>query len=330
MIRGKSGPIHLAVVSMGALAVFAAPLLAPNAYVIGVLILLGIYTILALGMSILFGFAGQISLGHAAFYGLGAYVSAVLTTATDTPFPFALVAGAVAAGVLGYFVGRPILHLAPFYLAMATLVVGEVAQVAFRELRPLTGGAQGLTNIPRPVIGGIPLDSNTAYYYIVAALAAGTFLFMRNLTGTDVGRALRSIKVDETAAASVGVDVVSYKARAFALSSALAGVAGVLYAHFARFISPDSFGLDLSISLLVGVVVGGSHRIAGALVGAIFLILLPEFLRAYGSLNEIAYGVILLVVVVIMPDGIVGFVERAVSAVARLSTRWRATRKSCG
>jgi len=291
-----------------AIAIF--PVLAGGSeYFISLLVFLGINGITAMGLSLLMGYAGQISLGHAAFYGIGAYASGILTTKYSLHPLGAFFIGIFLSAFIAFLVGKPTLRLKGHYMAVATLGFGEILFIVFNELSPLTGGPSGLSGIPSLTIFGHPVEG-AKYLYLVWGLVILLLLFSLNLINSRVGRALRAVHGSELAANAMGVDASRYKVQVFVLSAIYASMAGSLYAHFVTFISPSSFGLMFSILLLMMVVVGGTSTIWGSLLGAAVLTLLPEYLRAFEDFDVLAYGIILLVVLFVMPQGILQGVRR--------------------
>ncbi|MGB9699625.1 MAG: branched-chain amino acid ABC transporter permease [Thermodesulfobacteriota bacterium] len=280
------------------------PLLAKgNEYFITILVFWGINAIIAMGLSLLMGYAGQISLGHAAFFGLGAYSSGILTAKYSWPPMWGIIWGIILAGGIAYLVGKPTLRLKGHYMAVATLGIGEIFYIIFNELIPLTGGPSGLSGIPLLTIGGESLEG-IKFLYLVWLVFLLVLIFSLNLVNSRIGRAWRAIHGSELGALTLGVDVARYKLQIFVLSAIYAALAGSLYAHFVTFISPSSFGLMFSILLLMMVVVGGAETLWGALLGAGVLTWLPEYLRGLEDFEVLAYGAILMVALLFMPRGI--------------------------
>jgi branched-chain amino acid transport system permease protein len=287
-----------------ALLVTLYPLLAGgNEYFISLLVFIGINGIMAMGLSLLMGYAGQISLGHAAFYGIGAYSSGVLTTKYSIHPVGAFFSGIFLAALIAWLVGKPTLRLKGHYMAVATLGFGEILFIVFNELSPLTGGPSGLSGIPPLTIFGYPLEG-AMYLYLVWGFVILLLIFSLNVINSRVGRALRAVHGSELAANAMGVETSQYKAQVFVLSAIYASMAGSLYAHFVTFISPSSFSLMFSILFMMMVVVGGAGTIWGALLGATVLTLLPEYLRGLEDFEVLTYGAILMVVLLYMPQGI--------------------------
>ncbi len=274
-----------------------------NEYYISILIFLGINGIITMGLSLLMGYTGQISLGHAGFFGLGAYSSGILTTQYSIHPLAAFLAGIFLSAIIAFLVGKPTLRLKGHYMAVATLGIGEILFIVFNELSPLTGGPSGLSGIPTLTFMGYSLEG-ARYLYLVWGFVILLLLFSLNVINSRVGRALRAVHGSEIAANAMGVDASRYKVQVFVLSAVYASIAGSLYAHFVTFISPRSFSLMFSLLLLMMVVVGGAETIWGALLGATVLTLLPEYLRGLEDFEVLAYGGILMGVLLFMPQGI--------------------------
>jgi branched-chain amino acid transport system permease protein len=280
-----------------------------NEYYLSILIFMGINGIITMGLSLLMGYAGQISLGHAAFFGLGAYSSGILTTQYSFHPLVAFGAGILLSALVAFVVGKPTLRLKGHYMAMATLGFGEILFIIFNEMSAITGGPSGLSGIPPLAIAGVTLEGR-GYLYLVWGLVLFLLIFSLNVINSRVGRALRAVHGSELAASAMGVDASRYKLGVFVLSAVYASMAGSLYAHFITFISPGSFSLMFSILLLMMVVVGGAETIWGSLLGAAVLTLLPEYLRGLEDFEVLAYGAILMAVLLFMPQGILEGMRR--------------------
>lgn len=285
--------------------VLLAPLFFSGSYLMNVLVFVGIHTMLAVALNLLLGYAGQISLGHAAFFGLGAYLSGVLTTTYQWNPWLAMLVAAVSVGGLAFMIGFPILKLKGHYLAMATLGLGIIVYIVFNEWVDITSGPSGFTGIPNLTLGGLTFDSDLKNYYLVWSFVLGCVLLSVNLANSRIGRAFRAIHDAEVAARVAGVNARLLKVQVFALSAMISAIAGSLYAHVMTFIAPPSFGFNVSVELLTMVVIGGLGSIYGSFLGALLLTLLPEFLRFMHDYDIIFYGGLLMVMTIFMPGGLV-------------------------
>jgi branched-chain amino acid transport system permease protein len=283
------------------------PTVIRSPYYLGVLIQAGLYSLIAMGLSLLMGYAGQISLGHAAFFGIGAYTSAILTgTYGWSPWP-AILAGLLIAGMIAWIIGMPSLKLKGHYLAMATLGFGEIVYIYFGAELDLTGGPSGYIGaIPFLKLGGFALDNELKYYYFTWIIVLVILLLTLHIIYSRVGRALRSIHANEEAARAMGINSSRYKVQIFILSAMYASLAGSLYCHYILFVAPGPFDLMHSVLLVTMVIIGGIGSIWGAISGATLLTVLPEVLRVFKDYNILIYGGILLFIMLFMPGGFFG------------------------
>jgi branched-chain amino acid transport system permease protein len=307
-------------VSLMALFMAMLPLWVNTPYALSTLVLIGIYTIVTIGLCLLMGYAGQISLGQAAFFGLGAYGSAILTTRLGWSPWLALPVAAALTGGIAFLVGIPILRLRGHYLAMGTLAFGVIVFIVLSEWKAYTGGSTGLPGIPRFTIGGVPLKSDLVYYYLVWAFVFVALIIALNIVHARFGRALRAIRASEPAAESLGISLASHKLRALVVSAIYASVAGSLYAHYFTFISPTAFDFGTSVRLVLMAAVGGLASIWGAPFGTATVMLLSLALREIipllthrgsGEQQLIAYGILLVVIMIFVPEGLTAAVARA-------------------
>ncbi len=268
------------------------------------MVLAGIYAILALGLSLFLGYAGQISLGHAAFFGTGAYTTAILTTRYSLPTFLAFWASAAAAAIIAYFIGRPILKLKGYFLALATLGFGEIFLVIVREARDLTGGVIGIFGIPWFSLGGVCFDTYLKQYYLIWGVLLGLLLFAKNLVRSKMGRALLAVAASEDAASTVGIKVSQVKIGVFVISAAFAGFAGSLFACVISTANPETFGLGLSVFIVMAVILGGMGNLYGPIVTAVFLTWLTDALGRYQEYSLPIYGVVLILLLIFFPEGI--------------------------
>ncbi len=296
------------------LVLLAAPWIATE-YWLAQLTFILIYSVAGLGLMLLAGFTGLFSLGHAAFLGVGAYTQAVLTNA-GLPFPLAMVFAAGLSAAVGFVVGLPALRVKGIYLGMATLSFGFIVEEVLARWESVTGGNAGI-HIKKPDLFGWTLDSGESFYFLCLVVTVLATLGILNLLRSPTGRAFVAIRDSEISAQSMGIHLAHYKTLSFALSAALAGVAGALYGHKMQFISPDQFNILQSIDLLLMIVIGGVGSVHGAFLGAIFLITLPELITivkdylpdAVGQapgLKGVVYGVVLVSFVLFEPMGLYG------------------------
>jgi branched-chain amino acid transport system permease protein len=278
---------------------------------------MAVLAIATAGLTLLMGHAGQISIGQAAFFGIGAYTSAILTTRAAVPPIAALLVGIVLSGLVAWLVGRLIFRVSGHYLALATLAFGLMLGYLARQLS-LTGGASGIVDIPRLAIGTFVLQGDLRYYYLAAAVLVVVLVLSRNLVASLFGRSLVALGDSEIAAASVGVDTARHKRVVFVVAAVFASVAGSLYAHWVTFVDYHTLDLLLSLQLLIMATVGGLRSVWGAPVGAFIVItlsqaareLLPRIAPNVGGDFEIAvYGIALILVLLFLPQGVVGGVR---------------------
>jgi len=291
------------------------PLWLDNAYYFHVLIMAGIFAVLALSLNLLLGYTGQLSLGHAAFFGIGAYTSALLTLRLDWSVWAGLAAGMLTAGLAGWAIGRLALKLRGAYFVLVTISFAGVISLVSVNWMELTNGPLGLPGIPPPALGPWSLRSKPAYYYLVLAAVALTWLVCRRLVGSRIGRAFVALRENEPLAESVGIDVTRYLVLAAVVSAAMAGLAGGLYAHYTRFVSPEVFLFTYTVTMVIMVVAGGKGTLAGPLIGALLFTALPEALREATSWQwqMLAYGVILVLLLFFLPRGIVPTLSAALT-----------------
>jgi len=288
-----------------ALGVALVRLTVANDYYFTLLNIIGIHSLLVVGLNLLLGYAGQISLGHAAFFGLGAYTSGILTATHGANPWLAMPAGLVVSGAAAFLVGVPALKLRGYYLAMATLGFGIIVYIIFNQTQELTGGPSGLSGIPSLSLAGFALNTPERLFLLIWPVLGVILLMSANLVDSRFGRALRALHDSEAAAQSLGVNTSRAKLLIFIWSALYASLAGSLYAHTLNFIAPSSFGFMFSIKLVTMVVVGGMASIWGSLLGAAVLTVLPELLTVFHDYEVIIFGAILMVVTIFLPRGLV-------------------------
>jgi branched-chain amino acid transport system permease protein len=316
-----------------AVALVVFPLVASTSVVnVGVYAL--IFGIAAIGLSLLMGLAGQVSLGHAAFFAVGAYVQAILVTQAGWSMWPAAGASTVAAMVVALLVGLPLLRLRGHFLALATLCLGIIVAVVARELE-VTGGTSGLYGIPKPDFGGRLYDSAQEYFWLLSPFVVVGMVLATNLVRSRAGRALGAVNDSEVAAECLGVDTFSLRLRVFVLAAGYAGLAGVFYAHWLAVVSPEAAGFELSVELLLMVVLGGLGTVWGAITGAVAVSAMDEGSRdliaslipdASGEVQLIAFGVVLVLVIILVPGGLAQLWNTVTAALSAHSPRGEATR----
>ncbi|MBO8172594.1 MAG: branched-chain amino acid ABC transporter permease [Bacillaceae bacterium] len=290
------------------------------------MIMIGFYALLCNGLTLLMGYAGQISLGHAAFYGIGAYMSAYLSAKMGLSPWLGMLAGMILAAIIAYIVGIPIFKLKGHYLALATLGFGVIVYTAFKELKDFTGGLNGFFGIPTISLFGFEFNNDFRFYYLIWLFVILGILFSRNIIHSRIGRALRSIEGSEVASDAVGVNIMKYKLQVFMLSAMFASLSGSLYAHYITFINPNLFDVMTSIYLLIMVVIGGASSIWGSVIGAAVFVLLGEILKsvvplvfpnAGGEFEIVFFGLLLVVTLIYMPNGLSPQLEKLIARFRR-------------
>ena len=292
---------------LGALLALTLPFWLANPYFLHVVIMAGIFGVLALSLNLLLGYTGQLSLGHAAFFGIGAYTSALLTLRLEWSFWLALPGAVALTALAGWLIGRLALKLRGAYFVLVTISFAGVISLVSVNWMELTNGPLGLPGVPAPELGPWSLRTKPAYYYLVLAGVVLSYVVCRRLVRSRIGRAFLALRENEPLAESVGVDVTHYLVLAAVVSAGLAGLAGSLYAHYTRFVSPEVFLFTYTVTMVVMVVAGGKGTLAGPLVGALLFTALPEALRLATSWQwqMLAYGVLLVLLVFFLPRGIV-------------------------
>ncbi|MGL6109731.1 MAG: branched-chain amino acid ABC transporter permease [Rubrivivax sp.] len=291
------------------------PFLPDSDYLVSQLTFVLIYSVIGLGLMLLSGFTGQFSIGHAAFMGVGAYTQAVLTNA-GWPFPLALAFAGGLSAIVGIVIGVPALRVKGIYLGIATLAFGFIVEEGLARWESVTGGNAGM-HVKSPDLFGWKLDTGVEFYFLCLVITVLATLAILNLLRSPTGRAFVAIRDSEISAQSMGIHLSRYKTLSFALSAALAGIGGALYAHQIKFLSPEQFGIIQSIDLLLMVVIGGLGSVHGAFLGAIFLITMPQLIamgkdylpESVGQspgLQAVVYGVVLVAFVMFEPHGLYG------------------------
>ena len=282
-------------------------------YLLHILILIGIYVILAESLNLIVGYTGLLSIAHAAFYGIGAYVAAIMALKIGSPFLLNIICAVVISGLLGGLVGIPSLRIKDHYFVIATFAFQIIAFNIFNNWVSFTGGPMGLPGIPQPAIFGWVISSHIEFLLLVGVFAALVSWLCHRIISSPFGRVLMAIREDEVFALAAGKNVAVYKVAIFAIGSGMAAIAGALYAHYISFIDPTSFTVMESIFIISIVIIGGAGSLSGPVVGAVVLVMLPEILRFVGlpssvaaNVRQILYGGLLVAFMMWRPQGLVG------------------------
>ena len=290
----------------------SAPFWVWNPYQLHTLIMAGIFAVLALSLNLLLGYTGQLSLGHAAFFGIGAYASALLTVKLEWSAWIGLLAAVLIPALAGWGIGRLALKLRGAYFVLLTISFAGVVSLVSVNWMDLTNGPLGIPGVPAlavalPGLPELPLRSKPAFFYVVLVAVVAAYTLCRWLIASRIGRALVALRENETLAQSVGIDGTHYLVVAAVISAGMAGAAGGLYAHYTRFVSPEVFLFTYTVTMVIMVVAGGKGTLSGPVVGAAIFTVLPETLREFTSWQwqMLLYGILLIVVLFFMPRGIV-------------------------
>jgi len=277
-----------------------------------------IFAMLALGLQLVLGYGGILQLGYAGFFGLGAYASALAVTRAGLPFAVGFIA-AITVAVLGGLIMSPIIRLSDVYFALASFVFGLILELVFNQWSAVTNGPIGFRGIPVPSLFGFVAQRPEHFFYLLAAVLIAEYLLIFRLLHSPFGTALQAMRESEIACKTSGINTAAIKVKLIVLSSAIAGAAGSLLAHMNGFISPPSFGWAQSVTLLMMVVVGGVRSLPGTLLGAAAIRLILERTSVLGRQSNIVFGIVLILFMVFLPNGLAGLARGAVA----LSLRWR-------
>jgi len=285
------------------------PWTSKDQYWLRVMITVGIYIMLALGLNIIIGFTGMLDLGYIAFYGIGAYTTAILTTQFHISFWLCILASIAIASLFGVLRGLPTLRLSGDYLAIVTLGFGEIIRMSFVNMIEITGGPMGIRDITPPSVLGLNFGFSAKfgyrlYYYLILVLIGLTIITIYNLRNSRLGRAWLAIREDETAAQMMGVNLAANKTLAYAVGAAYGGLAGAFFASFNMFVSPNSFTFFESAIVLCMVVIGGLGSIPGVIIGACILASFPEALRFLSEYRYLIFGLIMVTMIIFKPRGV--------------------------
>lgn len=286
------------------------PFLSPNDYIMQIINMIGIYVILGTGINILTGYTGQLSLGQAAFFGIGAYVTAILNTRTGAQFFVCMVVSIAITAVASLILAIPALKVKGPYLALMTQGFGEIVRLILVNWVPVTNGTSGILHIEAPRILGFSFDSLQKYYFLIVVFVVLGLLYQWRLMTSRTGRAFIAIREDNEAAELTGINVTTYKIRSFVLSSAYCAIAGTLYAMMIKYVSPDTFISNTSSIILWTAIVGGFGTLVGPIIGGVIMQTLPEVLRFAGEWRLVIYGIVLLIVILRFPGGLYPYLQK--------------------
>jgi branched-chain amino acid transport system permease protein len=282
------------------------PLFIKSDYIVRIFIQVGIYVLLTSSLNIINGYTGLFSVGHAGFYGVGAYGSAVLCTKLGASFWLGMPFGVLLAALMGYLIAKPTLRLRGVFLTLTTMGFNMIIMLIFLNWDSVTNGSLGITRIPAPVLFNIRFIQPFPYYYFIIILDFLVIIFLSRLMSSRFGLTLKAIREDERAAACSGINVTSYKNAAFVLSALLAGLAGDFYAHYFRYIAPETFNYAESFIIVTMLAFGGPGNILGPIVGTFILVGVTEAFRAFADYRMVFYGTLLILMMLVRPQGLVG------------------------
>jgi branched-chain amino acid transport system permease protein len=286
------------------------PLVLRGSYHRHVLVLAGLFVLMALGFDLVLGYLGELSLGHAAFFGIGAYTTALLTRTFGVPFPVDLVLAAVGTGIFGVVIGAPSLRLKGPYFAIVTFGFAEILRLIVLNWTSVTRGPMGLPDIPHAQLGPFVITSELGYYYVVLVLIGIAILVTRRLLDSTVGHAFLAIRENDELAAAVGIGTFRFKLWAFVIGTMMTGAAGSVYARYVHFVDPTALSFYYTVTVVSMVIVGGQGSVAGTVLGALVFSLLPEYLRVAERARLVIFGGMLMLAIVFLPEGLRGLWRR--------------------
>ena len=277
-----------------------------DSYFLQVTIISLIFVILALSLNLIMGIAGQLSLCHAAFFGVGAYSSALFAMKLNLSFWVVMPMATLFTGLIGFLIAIPSLRLRGHYLAIVTLGFGELIYQVFERWESVTRGVMALTEIPRPTpILGLNFQSKIHYYYLILCLVGFVLFFIHQIINSRVGRALKAIREDEVSAQALGINTHRFKIIIFAIGTSIAGLAGSFHAHYQTVLAPTEFTLVDSVRILMMIIIGGLGSMPGSVIGAIIVYWLPEILRPIGNYRDIVFGLLVVLIIIFCPGGFI-------------------------
>lgn len=303
---GRYGWIITAISLIG---LIAFPYIVTSSYILRIAITVLMFIMLSLSLNLLVGHLGLMSMGHAAFWGIGAYTAAILSTRFNISSLGTFIAAIIISGFFGLILGLPVLKLKGYYLTVVTLGFCEIIRLVELNSMKLTNGPLGISRIPPLNFFGIVFKSSRRVYFVILVLVVLTVIVIYRLVNSRMGLAIMSIRDDDIAASSIGINVFTYKVMVFIISAMIAGVAGAFYAHYISYIDPTGFTTGQSMDLVVLAIFGGLGSIPGAILGAAALTILPETMRSLMEYRALMYGVLIVVLMMVKPEGILGNVN---------------------
>lgn len=281
-------------------------------HTLDLMIFAALYSIAGLGVGLLLGQCGIVNLAQAFFYGIGAYASAYGTVMLEWSPWIGILVGMATAGLVALAIGWPILRLTGFFLALATLAVGTIGTILFFEWDWLTGGTLGIGGLPPLSIAGFSFDTPERFYYLAWAVALAVMALAWNLTRGRPGLAMRAVRDAAPAAEGLGVDIHAMRVKVFVIGAMLGALAGSLFAHHVTYVSVESFTVPRSIVFLLIPVIAGARVVWGVIPGALFITFVPEWLAAFGDMHQMLFGIVLVLVVTLLPEGLTGLPARLI------------------
>ena len=299
----------LLIVAVALLAAVIFPLVVQSTYIIRILTVALMYIIIALSLNLLTGFLGVMSLGHAAFWGIGAYTGAILSTRLGWGMGMCMIAAVVVCGMFGLLLGAPVMKLKGYYMTVVTLGFCEIVRLVELNWSDLTRGSLGISGIPAVNFFGIAFKSARGKYYVILAMTVLAVFIIFSIVHSRLGRAIIAIREDDLAAEAMGINVVRYKLMVFMISAVFAGITGVYYAHYMQYIDTSLFTTSMSTNFLVMSIFGGLGNIVGTVIGTAVLTVIPETMRFLSEYRNLFYGILIVVLMMVKPSGILGNVN---------------------
>lgn len=284
----------------------AVPYMGFSDFILRIIVTSLIYSIASMGNMVIVGYCGLLTCGHGAFYGLGAYVSALLAVKLGFSFPLCFLCAILGSMIFGFLIALPCLRVDVDFLSLITIAFAQIFNAVVKNWTPVTGGARGVVAIPVPKMFGISFATQKSYYLLVIVITIVVYILLKNLMNSSVGRAMMAVRDDEIGARAMGINVNKYKIIAFVVGSTVAGIGGSLIAHYLRYIGPTSFTLDVSLLFMQMIILGGLGSLEGAILGSFFFTIMPEVFRPLAVYRMGIGGLVMLIVILLRPQGLLG------------------------